>query len=283
MTQADPAPRTLRLADCDKEALAGEGNYLWKIPFEDGHAVLKVYFGNRHRLLHMKKTLTNTLLTCRTSHMPRGRYRTERACLEIWERHGFRCFGIRPEVRFSDLPDEGYLLFEWTPGVHFRDYFGDEGIPLEERLATWRRFIGEWHCRHATAVRENEPRLLHENGDVKHVMLWQGDFVSFDFEICFRSRRIPDLVGREILAYMRSTGKFFGDAMYERMMDELVAHYPDPSLLRAAWEHAFANRNPIVRFARWVDRRVRERHKKRYSKYPVAEDIKRRLDARARA
>ena len=62
--------------------------------------------------------------------------------------------------------------------------------------------------------------LIHENGDVKHVMLWQGGFTYFDFEICFRSRNVRDLVGREILAYMRSTGKFFGDELYERLMDE---------------------------------------------------------------
>jgi hypothetical protein len=277
------APRTLRLADCEKEPLAGEGNYLYKIPFEDGFAVVKVYYGSKHLLRHIKKTITNTIITGRTSHMPRGRFRTERDCIEIWERHGFRCFGTRPEVSFSDLPDDGYMLFEYTPGVHFREYFRDESVPLDERMATWRRFLGEWHRRHAIAVRENEPRLLHENGDVKHVMLWQGDLVYFDFEICFRSHRIPDLVGREILAYMRSTGKFFGDAMYDRMMDELVEHYPDKALLRGAWEHAFRNRNPIVRFGRLVDRWVRSRHRgKRYSKYPVALDIKRRLDVAAR-
>lgn len=274
------APQTLRLADFEKEPLAGAGNFLYKIRFEDGFSVLKVYFGSRHPALHIRKTLSNLLFTGRTSHMPRARCRTERDCIEVWGRHGFRCFGIRPEVRFSDLPDEGYLLFDYTPGRHFREYFKDEEVALDERLATWRRFVGEWHRRHATAVRESEPRLLHENGDVKHVMLWQGDLVYFDFEICFRSTDIPDLVGREILAYMRSTGKFFGDDMYERLMDELIEHYPDKRLLLAAWEHAYRNRNLFIRAARFLDRTMRSRHRdKRYSKYAVAADIKRRLDA----
>jgi len=275
-----PAPERLRLADIpDKRHLAGAGNWLYLIPFRGGQAVLKVYFGNRHALLHVKKTVGNLLLTGRTSHMPRARYRQELDCIRIWERHGFRCFGIHPEVVFEDLPAQGYLLFDHVPGRHFREYFRDESVPLEERMATWRRWlVEEWHRRHRCALEQREPRLVHENGDVKHVMLWQGGFVSFDFEVCYRSRDVRDLVGREVLAYLRSVGKFFGDALYDRMMDEVVAHYPDRALLRAGYEHAFENRNPFARAARALDRALRRKHAKPYSKYSVALDLMRRLD-----
>jgi hypothetical protein len=146
-------------------------------------------------------------------------------------------------------------------------------------MATWRRWVPEWHRRHAIAVREREPRLIHENGDVKHVMLWEGGFLYFDFEICFTSRDVRDLVGREMLAYMRSVGKFFGEELYERMTDELVAHYPDKTLLLAAWEHAFRNPNLVIRAGRFLDRTLKPRHQRRWSKYQVALDLKRRLDA----
>jgi len=279
---ASRPPVTLRLDGLEKKQLAGEGNYLWRIPFPggtDGFAVLKVYYGSRSPFLYMKKTVGNLLLTGRSSHMPRARFRMETESVRLWERHGFRCFGMHPEVRVEGLPDEGYMLYDWTPGRHFREYFKDAAIPVEERMATWRAWIPEWHRRHMVAVREREPRLIHENGDVKHVMLWQGGFTYFDFEIAFTSRNVRDLVGREILAYMRSTGKFFGDALYERMLDELVAHYPDPSLLLSAWEHAYRNDNLLIRFGRWLDVRLKPRHQSRYSKYSVARDLKRRLDA----
>jgi hypothetical protein len=288
MTTSSPAspsaaaPVVLKLQDLPRDQLAGEGNYLWKIPFEggnDGFAVLKVYYGSRSPLLYVKKTIGNLLLTGRSSHMPRARYRTEVACARLWERHGFRCFGMHPEVRVEGLPDEGYMLWDWTPGRHFREYFRDTSVPLEERMATWMRWLPEWHRRHAIAVRDREPLLIHENGDVKHVMLWEGEFVSFDFEISFRSRNVRDLVGRELLAYMRSVGKFFGDALYERMMDLLVEHYPDKDLLLSGWEHAFHNHNPLVRLARRLDVALKPRHGGRYSKYSVARDLKRRLDA----
>ncbi len=281
-TSSPRAPVTLSLDGLEKKVLAGEGNFLWRIPFAggtDGFAVLKVYYGSRSSLLYMKKTLGNLLLTGRTSQMPRARFRHEVASVRLWEKHGFRCFGMHPEVRVAGLPDEGYMLYDWTPGRHFREYFKDAAVPLEERLAMWRRWVPEWHRRHMIAVREREPMLIHENGDVKHVMLWQGGFTYFDFEICFRSRNVRDLVGREILAYMRSAGKFFGDELYERLMDELVAHYPDKTLLLAAWEHAFANDNPVIRVGRWLDVRLKPRHHSKYSKYGVARDLKRRLDA----
>jgi hypothetical protein len=277
-----PRPRTLRLDDLPRQPLAGEGNYVWKIPFEggtDGFAVLKVYFGSRHPALHWKKTLGNRLLTGRSSHMPRARFATEVACIEVWERHGFRCFGMHPEVKVEGLPEGGYMVYDWTPGLHFREYFRDVSIPLEERMATWRRWLPEWCRRHQAAVRWNEPRLIHENGDVKHVMLWQGDYVYFDFEVQFTGRDVRDLVGREILAYMRSVGKFFGPEMYERMLDELVEHYPDKALLYAAYEHAYRNRHPVIRSARALDRALKPRHRQRFSKYSVARDIGRRLDA----
>jgi len=274
-------PLVLKLDQLPKQPLAGEGNFVWKIPFaggRDGSAVLKVYHGSRGWPLYVKKTLGNLLLTGRTSQMPRARFRHETECVRLWESHGFRCFGMHPEVRVAGLPDEGYMLFDWTPGRHFREYFRDASVPLEERLATWRRWVPEWHCRHATAVRLREPRLIHENGDVKHVMLWEGGFLYFDFEICFTSRDVRDLVGREILAYMRSVGKFFGEDLYERMTDVLVEAYPDKVLLLAAWEHAFSNRNPLIRVARALDRKLKPRHESRWSKYSVALDIKRRLD-----
>ncbi len=277
-----PRPVTLHLDQLEKQPLAGEGNFVWKIPFPGGHegaAVLKVYYGSRGWPLYAKKTVGNLLLTGRTSQMPRTRFRNEVDSVRLWEQHGFRCFGLHPEVRVEGLPEGGYMVFDWTPGRHFREYYRDAAVPLDERLATWRRWVPEWHRRHALAVRLREPRLIHENGDVKHVMLWQGGFTYFDFEICFRSRNVRDLVGREILAYMRSVGKFFGEELYERMTDVLVQAYPDKSLLLAAWEHAFRNDNAVIRAARALDRGLKPRHKSRWSKYSVARDIKRRLDA----
>jgi hypothetical protein len=275
-------PETLRLADFpEKEHIAGPGNWLYKIPFRGDEAVLKIYFGNRNPMLHWRKTLGNVLITGRTSHMPRARCKTELDCITLWEKHGFTCFGIYPEVTFEDIPEGGYMLFDYMPGVHFCDYFGDDSIALEERMQTWRTWLPIWHRRHRTAIEVGDPRLIQENGDMKHVLLWKGEFVNFDFEVVFRSKDIRDLVGREMLAYLRSLGKSFGHEMYDLMMDEVIRSYPDKALLMEAYKHAIQNHNPFIRFFRTLDRKFKAENNKRYSKYSVALDLKRRLDAAA--
>ncbi len=277
--EPNPAVRTvLRLSDHPKVQLAGEGNYLYKVPFGDGFVVVKIYRGSRSAFLYWKKTIGNVLLTGRSSHLPRSRFRTEMDCLRVWEQHGFTCFRTRPEIEVEGVPRDLCMVFDYTPGRHFRDYFRDETVPLEERLGTWRRFIFEWHRRHRIAVDTSDARLIHENGDVKHVMLWNGGFLYFDFEMVFTSRDVRGLVGREILAYMRSAGRFFGEEMYGRMLDVLAEHYPDKVLLLAAWETAFRNRNLFLRLARALDRVLKPGNRKRFSKYNVARDLRRRLD-----
>ena len=77
---------------------------------------------------------------------------------------------------------------------------------LDERLKMWRRFLPVWHRRHALAIEQREPKLVHENGDLKHVLIMDdGQFLFFDFEMVFRSRsRIKEFVAREIMTYLKS-------------------------------------------------------------------------------
>src|SRR5262245_61967652 len=121
-------PTVLRLQDLEKVPLAGEGNFVWRIPFRGGSAVLKVYYGSRGWPLYLKKTLGN-FITRRSSHMPRTRWKTEADVARLWEANGFRCFRMLPQVTVEGLPREGYMVWEWTPGRHFRDYFKDEKVP----------------------------------------------------------------------------------------------------------------------------------------------------------
>jgi hypothetical protein len=274
-------PQEVDLDNVEKEALAGEGNFLYKVDVGGRPIVFKVYYGSRSQFLYLKKTLGNVVVTGRSSHQPKARYRVEMDVLDTWERHGFRCFPRHPEITLKGLPREGYMAFDYIPGRHFREYFRDDEIPFEERMAMWRRWVPEWHRRHAIAVRDDDARLVHENGDVKHVMLWEDDFVYFDFEMIFTRGRIRMLVGREMLAYMRSVGRFFGEQTYDRMMDELVEHYPDKTLLFGAWEIAWRHPNPVMRFLRAIDRRIKPTNRKRFSKYQVALDLKARLDRAA--
>jgi len=262
----------LRFDNLEQYLLLKNGNYLYKVPFRDSWAVLKVYYGSRNRLKYLKKTVTNVVYSNRSSHMPKNRHKTELDCLHLWREAGFRVFDFYEDVVVEGLPKGGYTLFEYVDAPRFVNYFPDKSCPLEERLELWRRFLPVWHRRHALAIERREPMLLHENGDLKHVMIMDdGQFLFFDFEMVFRSPdRVEEAVGREISAYLRSLCKTLRHDHWELFMQETIDHYPDKDLLDSAYHFLFCHPNPILRGTRFLDRVVKPGSRKMFSKFNVA-------------
>ena len=271
----------LRYDNLMQYLLRKNGNYLFKVPFRGEWAVLKHYFGSRSNLTSIKKTICNITYCNQTSFMPRGRLKTELECMRIWREAGFRVFDVYEDVIVEGLEEGGYALFEYVEAERFVIYFADKKIPLEEKLAMWRRFLPVWHQRHALAVERREPRLVHENGDMKHVMIMpDGRFLFFDFEMAYRSReRTREAVAHEILAYLKSLCKTVGRDHWHIFMKETIAHYPDKKLLRSAYDFQFHSPNPVMRMARCLDRIVRPGRRKFFSKYNVARRLRDMLDA----
>jgi len=276
------AKERLRFDNLEQHLLLKNGNYLYKVPFRGGFAVLKVYQGSRSWLDYAMKTCGNVLVCNQTSFMPRARRRTELACLKLWRDAGFRVFGLYDDVEVEGIDPTLWALYEWVPRPKLVDLLGVKETPLEQRLALWRGFLPIWHRRHALAIERAEPRLVHENGDLKHVMVLEdGTYLQFDFEMVFRSRtRVKEFVAREILSFLKSLGKTAGADEFPAFMAETVRHYPDRELLRYTHAFAFANPNPILRLARAIDRRIKPRAQKPFSKYNVARRLEQLLDAR---
>jgi len=268
------ARAVLRFDDLDKYLLHKNGNYLYKVPFEGRWAVLKLYYGSLSLARYALKSAGNLTLANQSSVMPWSRRRTELDCIRLWRDAGFRVFGVYDAV-VEGLPPDGHALFEFVDAPRFVHYFADRGVPLDERLATWRRFLPVWHRRHRLAVDRREPRFVHENGDLKHVMIVGDEFLFFDFETVFRARgRVREVVAREILCYLKSLARTVGDE-FEAFLRETVASYPGRDLLAYTHEFAFADPNPLVRVGRRLDLAFRERAQKPSSKYRIAA----RLDA----
>jgi len=263
------APTVLRFDDLDKFLLHKNGNYLYKVPFQGRFAVLKVYYGSLSLARYALKSAGNLLLANQTAVMPWSRRRTELDCIRLWGEAGFRVFGVY-DASVAGLPADGQALFEFVDAPRFVHYFADRGVSLDERLATWRRFLPVWHRRHRLAVDRREPRFVHENGDLKHVMIVGDEFLFFDFETCFRSRRrVREVVAREILCYLKSMARTVGDE-FEAFLAETVASYPGRDLLAYTHAFAFADPNPLVRVGRKLDLAFRERARKPSSKYRIA-------------
>lgn len=266
------AAETLRFDDLRPYLLLQNGNYLYKVPFRGGWAVLKVYYGSRGTLGNLYKSAEN-LLTGQTSYMPRTRLRVERECLDVWRAHGFRVYGTYDDVRVEapGCPHGGYTLFEYRTGPKLNEYLRTTSIPEEERFDTWRRFLAEWARRHELAIALREPRLVHENGDGKHVMIFDDGFHWFDFEMVWRSREhTPEHVSHEIIQYLWNISKSIPADMRERLFDETVKTYPSAERLRDAANSFLAHPRPLPRLGRTLEQRFRSRARKPGSKYEIA-------------
>ena len=263
----------LEIENLDQYLLLKNGNYLYKIPFRGGHAVLKVYYGTRSMLRYISGSISN-FFEGQTSFMPRARMLNEKRCLKIWREAGIRVYDTYDDIIVKGLPEGGYMLFEYLSTTKFIDYFGDPSVALEDRLHTYRRFLKEWHRRHDMAIKQKEPRLVHENGDMKHVLIVNNQFLFFDFEMTYRScRRVKEFVSREILAYLKSLGKTVGSELFPVFLKETIGHYPDIELLKNTYRIMFAHPNPINRLARILDRRFSQSAKKTFSKHNVARQL----------
>jgi len=270
-----PERETLTFDDLRPYLLLQNGNYLYRIPYRGGFAVLKVYYGSRGTLSRLLKSTENVLLSGQTSYFPQTRRRIELECLEVWSRHGFRVFRTYDvDVIAPDCPPGGYTVFEYVDRPKLGAFMGDGAVPEDERFELWRRWLGEWGRRHEIAIAEREPRLVHENGDGKHVMLLEdGGFLWFDFEMIYRSRAHVDRhVSHEIVQYLWQITKTCS-AIAERLIRETVEAYPSPERLQAAVDYFFRHPNHLHRVGRALDRTFSKRARKSTSKYRVAARI----------
>lgn len=270
----------IRFDDLSPYLILKNGNYLYKIPFRDGFAVLKVYYGTRSLPEYIAKSLDNVLINGQTSFMPLARWKTEYECLNLWRQAGFRVFGTYDDVIVEGcVPPRGWRLFEYVDRPSFINYFADQKVPLDQRLDMWQRFLPVWYRRHQLALERREPRLIHENGDLKHVMIMEdGAFLFFDFEMCYVSRRnVRTLVAREILAYLKSLGNTVGKEHWDPFLKITVESYPDRDLLEHAYTVAFKNPNPLIRAARLLDWQFNSKARKPCSKYNTALKLQRLL------
>lgn len=272
---------TLTFDDLTPYLLLKNGNFLYKVPFRGGWAVLKVYYGSRSPFSRVIKSLENIVLAGQTSYMPKTRRRIESECLDLWRQHGFRVFGTYPEIKVKapNCPDEGYMLFEYVEAPKLDAWLRDESKPLEERLDTFREFLRQWGRRHEIAIREKEPRLVHENGDGKHVLIMENELLWFDFEMIFRSRRaVPLHVSHEIIQYLWYLNKNTPEDVRTVLFEETVKHYPDRDRLVKAYEFFWEHPNPIHRWGRAADRALKKKQRRPTSKYSVARRLKETLD-----
>jgi hypothetical protein len=273
MTETNTATdaTVLRFADLESHLMLRNGNVLYKVPFRGGWAVLKVYFGSRSAFGYVYKTLVHVCFQNHTSLMPRTRRRVESECLALWRKNGIRVFDTYEDVTVEGVPEGGYTLFEYVSGTLFGEFIADPERSVEQKRAMWRRFLIEWQRRHRLAIDAREPRLVHENGTLEHVLIRDDELVYFDLEMAFRSRRrVKAFVAREILSFLKSLGRNVSSGLWDTLLEETVRNYPERELLEYAYRFGCDNPNPLRRLAHWLAPRFKPPDKRPFTRIEVA-------------
>ncbi|HTO69220.1 MAG TPA: hypothetical protein VMR31_05110 [Myxococcota bacterium] len=218
----------------------------------DGRAVIvKVYGRKRPRLPTAVRAFGHRFLVGKTGLGAATRRATEARVLELWRANGFAV----PAVLDVALPEpiaEPYLVLERIDGESFdrRLRSGAHGRELEAAAA---RFAGEWSRRHALAERRTAPELVHAHPSFAHVIDRAGELVYFDFEYAYTDRRrVPELVDVEIAGFVASLQRAAGERA-SRLLDVLVAHYPERERLERTAARGAVGRfralEPLARLA----------------------------------
>lgn len=262
---------TLRFDNLGQYLLLKNGNFLYKVPFRDGWAVLKVYFGSRGRWGCVRKSFNNWIQD-QSSFMPLKRRANELRAMRIWREAGLRVFDTYEDIAVAGLPEGGYTLFEYVEGTKFATYFSDPDVSLDAKRAMWRRYLEAAGRRHALCIEKREPALIHENGDLKHVLIPDDDdLLYFDFEVTYRSPgKVRRHIARELLAFLRSLGRYAGREVFEPLVEDTRRYYPHPDLLRECYRVMYRHPNPLHRLGRIVERALKPRARKPYSIHNIA-------------
>ena len=146
------AREVLKFDDLTPYLMLKNGNYLYKVPFRDGCAILKVYYGSKGLWGNLTKSFGNVVMQGQPSYMPKTRCRIEHECIELWRKHGFRTFEVYDvELQAPGCVPGGYRLVEYVKAQELYEYMADDGVPADERFALYRRWLGEWSRRHDVA------------------------------------------------------------------------------------------------------------------------------------
>lgn len=232
-----------------------------KLETAEGPIVIKHYAVRRSAIQHLLRKIGHLTFAGKSATGAQGRRDTEAECLALWRRHGIDVVRTLEPATPPDLPGP-WLALEFLEGRTLYEVLKDPTVAEAEKLALLRRFAPEWARRHAAAIREREPRLLHEHGTFRHVFVAGERLVTFDLEIAWvRRGRTPYLVGREIAAFLRSLGRAGGADrdLFSARLGALVEAYGDREQWLAAVRGVLRPRSPVMRIVSLLERLQRRR------------------------
>lgn len=211
----------------------GDGAHrVLKVDVDGRPVVIKIYGLKRSRFEAVLRHFGSLVLVGKSSISAVGRCRTERDTLELWRHEGFDVPAVAA-LGASVLAAAGvtgrnpWLALEWVPGPALGKMVMRDDLALGRKEEIIAEFARACAARHARTIALDEPRLLCEHPTFEHVIVSDGRFVFFDFEIVFTGRCcLETLIARELAGFVRSLLRMAGGD-FTPLLRALVAAYPE--------------------------------------------------------
>jgi len=220
-----------RQIEVDRSRFARRPQRLLRVEHPRGAVLVKEYGAKRSALRLALVQLGHWTFAGKSPATARGRCANERAVVALWAREGFDVFRFLPEE--TERAGRRRNVFAWEEGRTLYDTLGDPAEPEAQNLERLGRFGAAWARRHRRALELSEPRLLHEHGTFRHVLVAGRRLITFDLEVSWvRRGSVERLAGREVAAFVRSLARASVPERFEPRLRALVAGYADRALLR---------------------------------------------------
>lgn len=260
-----------------------DGNRSWRVETRDGPVLQKLYVERAGAIRGVVRDLLIALSGVKTSARAAERWATERRILEKWRAAGFDVPRVLTDER-RDLGGPCVAILEFVPGRPLYDLLVRKDLAAGERASILRRFAAEWGRRHAAAISAQDADLIQEHGSIRHVLVAPDRMTTIDLEQAFLPRKdVRPLVAKEIAGYLRSHWKRTGAEAFARDLDEIVAAYPDPSILRGAADEYLRSGSALRGLVWRIDRAARRlrggRDRAKYGPLQLLDEVLRRRGA----
>lgn len=245
--------------DCGR----GGGNRLYRLGEAPDTVLLKVYAQRRSGWQEQLQRFSHRWVEGKRDVTAAARHATERELITRWTRAGFDV----PKLCDPGIPETllaaPFLVIEDCAGPLLYEVLADAAQPWSDRAALFARFAADLGRRFRRATGDDEVRLVHEHGTVRHVLVHAGRLVTFDLEGAFSPGfSVREALTQELSGHLRSIAKAVGEAHVDRAFSVLAAAFGDKALLADICGHGVRSGGVSRLAKRWADRRRRPRYGK---------------------
>jgi hypothetical protein len=221
----------------------GDGSHrVLKVDYRGEPVVVKCYGLKGSRLQALSRQFGSRLLLGKSTYTARGRRRTERSVLDLWQREGFDVPGVR---------DIDVLAGAGQPCLAMEKLIRSADVPRVRKQELIARFAETSGRRHDRAIALSEPALVFKHPTFSHIIVSGDRLVHFDFEQALTHKSgIERYIRHEIAGFLHALPRA-DRGLFLDLFTAFSTHYPDRQRLDMVISEL--QRFGTVPLARWLE------------------------------